>query len=181
MNRLKRRQFGAKKQQKQQQRQYGRQNYQRRQYHKRNDDCEINITIDDEPGSEPEPVKPVERVPFNGERDIKKCYFQYTSFNSVKELLRDSVAYKEVCEKFYQISQQLSKVSVEEREKLREQLCVVGFEKYIHELTAISIETKANWSDDDIKLAAKQLLKGDNIKFCGVKVIIEFEELIDKL
>ena len=75
MNRLKRRQFGAQKQQRQQQRQYGRQNYQRRQYHKRRDDCEINITIDDEPDSEPEPVKPVERVPFNGERDIKKCYF----------------------------------------------------------------------------------------------------------
>ena len=68
MNRLKRRQFGAQKQQKQQQRQYGRQNYQRRQYHKRNDD-------DDEPDSEPEPVKPVECLPFNGERDIKKCYF----------------------------------------------------------------------------------------------------------
>ena len=174
MNRLKRRQFGAQKQQRQQQR---RQNYQKCQYHKRNDDCEP----DDEPGSEPEPVKPVERLPFNGERDIKKCYFQYTYFNSVKELLRDNAAYKEVYEKFYQISQQLSKVSVEEREKLRERLCVVGFEKYIHELTAISIETKANWSDDDIKLAAKQLLKGDNIKFCGVKVIIEFEELIDKL
>lgn len=61
MNRLKRRQFGVQKQQRQQQRQYG------RQYHKRNDD--------DEPGSEPEPVKPVERLPFNGERDIKKCYF----------------------------------------------------------------------------------------------------------
>ena len=99
----------------------------------------------------------------------------------MKELLRDSVAYKEVCEKFYQISQQLSKVSVEEREKLREQLCGVSFEKYIHELTAISIETKANWSDDDIRVTAKQLLKGDNIKFCGVKVIVEFEELIDKL
>lgn len=99
----------------------------------------------------------------------------------MRELLRDSADYKEVYEKFYQISQQLSKVSVEEREKLREQLCVVSFKKYIHELTAISIETKANWSDDDIKLTAKQLLKGDNIKFCGVKVIIEFEELIDKL
>lgn len=181
MNRLKRRQFGVQKQQRQQQRQYGRQNYQRRQYHKRNDGCEINTTTDDEPGSEPEPVKPVERLPFNGERDIKKCYFQYTYFNSVMELLRDSADYKEVCEKFYQISQQLTKVSVEEREKLREQLCFVSFEKYIHELTAISVETKANWSDDDIKLTAKQLLKGDNIKFCGIKVIIEFEELIDKL
>lgn len=154
MNRLKRRQFSAQKQQQRQQQR--RQNYQRHQYHKRNDyDGEPDGEPDDEPDSEPEPVKPVERLPFNGERDIKKCYFQYTYFNSVKELLRDNVAYKEVYEKFYQISQQLSKVSVEEREKLREQLCVVSFKKYVHELTAISIETKANWSDDDIKLTAK--------------------------
>ena len=67
MNRLKRRQFGVQKQQqKQQQRRQ-----QRRQYHKRNDDDEP----DSEPNSETEPVKPVERLPFNGERDIKKCYF----------------------------------------------------------------------------------------------------------
>lgn len=46
---------------------------------------------------------------------------------------------------------------------------------------AISNETHTYWSNSDIVDVARRLVKGDNTKICGAKIIIEHEKLIESL